>query len=436
MENYVVYHLHDETSLLDSCTNFKLYVDKAVELGQSAIAFSNHGTIYNWVDKKLYCDSKNIKYIHGVEMYLTESLDEKIRDNYHTILLAKNYEGVKEINTLIHLSTTESHMYYKPRITFEEFFNISDNVIKISACLASPLNKIKNRIKSLEEECGEIQEEFFKITENDSDGFIDDISQEFNNNIKIIEKKIEALNEHYEKLCETYDYYEIQPHVKSKDQKEYNLFLLELSKKFNKPLIAGTDTHSINKYKAQCRTILQKAKRIQFADEDAYDLTYKSYEEVVDMFKEQGVLEEEVYLEALRNTNVVADMVEEFELDKSFKYPPLYEDDEAVFKERLHKMLKEQIDGNVIEKDKVPEYVSRVNEEFEVFKKINMVGYILFMSELMQYCRENNIYYSPARGSVSGSTIAYTSGITDVDPVVWNTVFSRFANEDRKEIGD
>ena len=140
-KNYTVYHLHTENSLLDSCTNYKLYVDKAVELGQTAIAFSEHGNTYNWIEKKMYANEKGLKYIHACEMYLTASLDEKVRDNYHTILIAKNQDGVKELNTLIDLATQEDHFYYKPRITFTEFFSISNNIIKISACLASPLNR-------------------------------------------------------------------------------------------------------------------------------------------------------------------------------------------------------------------------------------------------------------------------------------------------------
>ena len=114
MKNYTAYHVHSELSLLDSCTNFKLYVDRAVELGQTAIAFTEHGNIYNWIEKKIYCNKKGLKYIHGVECYLTYSLDDKVRDNYHTILLARNYEGFKEINTLLGTSTQEDHFYYKP----------------------------------------------------------------------------------------------------------------------------------------------------------------------------------------------------------------------------------------------------------------------------------------------------------------------------------
>ena len=89
-KNYVTYHLHTEDSLLDSCTNYKLYIDKAVELGQKAICFTEHGNIYHWTSKWLYCKEKGIKYLHGIEIYLTESFDENIRDNYHTILIAKN----------------------------------------------------------------------------------------------------------------------------------------------------------------------------------------------------------------------------------------------------------------------------------------------------------------------------------------------------------
>ena len=134
-------------------------MDRAVELGQTAICFTEHGNIYNNIEKKMYANSKGLKYLHGVEIYLTASLDEKVRDNYHTILIAKNFEGVKEINLLIDKSTREDHMYYKPRITFDEFFAISDNVIKISACLASPLSRYPSSINEVYERLDEIKKE-------------------------------------------------------------------------------------------------------------------------------------------------------------------------------------------------------------------------------------------------------------------------------------
>lgn len=414
MKNYITYHLHTELSLLDSCTNFKLYVDKAKELGQAAICFTEHGNTYNWVEKKLYCEENGIKYLHGCEVYLTKELFEypkipdewfeaqqgrdekevqeeyekiledgkkKIRDNYHTILIAKNYAGLQELNTLIDLSTQADHMYYKPRISFDEFKNISNNIIKISACLASPLNKLRD-----------------------------------------------------ESLIQYYDYLEVQPHVNSEDQKEYNKWLYKMSIKHNKPLIAGTDTHSLNTYKSECRSILQKAKHIEFSNEDEFDLTYKSYDELVDMFRQQASLPEAVYLEAIENTNVMAASVEDFELDKSFKYPKLYEDEEKVFKQRINQMYQDKLKKGIITND--PRYVKQIREEMRVFKKIGMVGFMLFMSELVCWCWDNNIPIGFCRGSCGGSVIAYITDIIDVDPIVWNTVFSRFCNEHRTEIGD
>ena len=107
----------------------------------------------------MYANKVGLKYLHGVECYLTASLDEKVRDNYHTILIAKNKDGIREVNSLVDLSTQEDHFYYKPRITFEEFFNISDNVIKISACLASPLSKYPCSTNAIQEELNQLKKE-------------------------------------------------------------------------------------------------------------------------------------------------------------------------------------------------------------------------------------------------------------------------------------
>ncbi len=390
--NYVVYHLHTEQSLLDSCTNYKAYVDRARELGQKAIAFTEHGNCYNWVEKKMYCDANGIKYIHGVEIYLTEKLEPKIRDNYHTILLAKNYGGVKEINRLCYIASKPDHFYYKPRLSFEEFMGISDNVIKISACLASPLNEWRKNYLHLS-------------------------------------------TSPFQELLSHYDYLEIQPHD-FEEQKEYNHFLIDVSKKTNIPLIAGTDTHSIDQYKAECRTMLQWSKGIEFANEDTFDLTYKTYDELCGLFAEQDV-PRAIYLEVIENTNRMADSVEEFELDTSFKYPILYgEQDEQILLERLRMKYKDKVARGVIDKSKAKEYGERIKEELEVFHKVGMGGFMLFMSELVSWCWDNNIPIGYCRGSVGGSEVAYISDITDVDPVVWHTMFSRFCNEHRKEIGD
>lgn len=390
-KNYVAYHVHSDYSLLDSCTKFESYVDRAVELKQKAIAITEHGNIFNWVRKKLYCEKHGIKYLHGVECYLTETLKEQVRDNYHTILIAKNLDGVKEINSLVSLSNEPSHFYYKPRISFDEFLKISPNVIATSACLASPLNKL-------------------------------DVS-----------------NPYYDKLCRRYDYFEIQPHV-SGEQVAYNEHLYMLSKKYKKPLIAATDTHSLDNYKAECRSILQLAKHIQYAEEDSFDLTYRDYDTFVSEFMRQGsMIPEDAILKAIENTNVMADSVEDFELDTSFKYPIMYksrENDEAMYHKRLKEKFDYKVKNGIIPPEQTEAFKEALEEETRVFKKIDMLGFMLSMSEFVCWAKEHDIPVGFNRGSCGGSRVAYVLDITDMNPETWHTVFSRFANEDRKEIGD
>ncbi len=395
MDNYVCYHLHSEDSLLDSCTNYKEYIDYAVSLGQIAICFTEHGNIYNWEKKKSYAEAKGLKYLHGIECYLTESLGEKkIRDNYHTILISKNFAGMIELNNLFLLSSQSDHFYYKRRLSFDEFFNISDNIIKISACIQSPLNKYRKVAKE------------------------------------------SGRSDVLKKLLETYDYYEIQPHLMP-EQIAYNEYLYKMSLKFHKPLIAATDTHSLNPYKAECRTILQYGKTdgAWGEEENDCDLTYKSYEELITAFEKQNSLPMNVIIEAINNTNRMAAQVEEIVLDRANKYPILYgpRDEEMLWK-TIKDNIKDKLSKGIIKKDK--RYAENIKEEMRVFEKIDMVGFMLFMSEIMTWAKNNRIATGFARGSVAGSTVAYITNITDVDPVKWGTVFSRFANENRIEAGD
>lgn len=407
--NYVVYHLHSDFSLLDSTTKFEDYVIMASSLGQKAICFTEHGNIMHWVAKKMACDKAGIKYLHGCEVYLTAQLEPKVRDNYHTILIAKNMDGLRELNQLVSTSNTNSHFYFKPRISFNEFLNISDNVIKISACLASPLARLEDEITNLTMK--------------------DDITDEE-------KQRLDYLKSSSNDVLLKYDYYEIQPHINSKEQKIYNKRLFEWAKKYNKPLIAGTDTHSLNQYKAECRSILQLAKGIEFANEDQFDLTYKSYDELVHMFEEQDALPRSIYLQAIENTNVMADSCEEIVLDKEFKYPKVYDDDIATIKSRLWEMLKEKVANGAIPQEQMQLFIDNIKTELAVFEKINMCGFMLFMSDLVNWCHSHNIPTGFARGSCGGSCVAYVLGIIDINPIRWKTVFSRFANEDRKEIGD
>lgn len=487
--NYTLLHLHSDYSLLDSTTSFERYVDWAVEHGMKAIASTEHGNIYNWTTKKEYCDKKGIKYIHGVELYLTEKLyhdrvktkenkdgsyevtdvKQKIRDNYHIILLAKNMNGVKEINSLVSMANDEDHFYFKPRISFEEASEISENVIVMSACLASPLwsiqnqrDKLKNEIESYKNDIEHTKEELAKLRlELEGQSTIrkkkrkeEDINRDINrcqdfilayeNNIEYIEDDlldldfcVEVYNP-YTALVYRYDFFEVQPHINSESQKEFNKILLEKSKYFETKIICGTDTHNFDNYAAECRTIMQIAKGIEFLEEDTFDLTLKTYDEVYDMFKQQGILNDEQIQEALENTNKVADMCENFELDKSFKYPVFDtpEKDAISFENKCWKGLNDKIACGAIPVDKKQEYADRIKEELRVFKKVNMMGFMESMATFIGKLRNEGIPFGFSRGSCGGSVTAYLTDITDCDPIYWGLSFERFCNENRVSLGD
>lgn len=390
MDSYIMYHCHSDYSLLDSCTKFQEYVDLALKNGQRAIASTEHGKPLGWISKKMYCDSVGIRFIHGVEIYLTESLEEKIRDNYHTVLLARNWDGVLELNKLVSRSCDKEHFYYTNRISFDEFLSISDNILSTSACLASPLNKLPQD------------------------------------------------HPRYMELARKYNFLEIQPH-NHPEQIAFNQRLFELSQEIGTKIIAGTDTHSSSKYKAECRAILLSAKHKNYGDEDAFDLSYKTYDELVEMFRAQNALPEDVYMDAINNTNLLYDLTEDFELDKSIKYPILYgsrEADSEKFTETVESKFAEKLASGVIPKEQENAFRDAIDEEMRVFRKLKMDGFMLSMSELISWCKEQGMAIGTARGSVGGSRVAYVTDIIDLNPETWHTVFSRFCNEDRVEIGD
>lgn len=385
-----MYHCHSDYSLLDSCTKYQDYVDLSVKNGAKALSISEHGKILNWTEKWNACKKAGLRYIHSVEIYLTETLDEKIRDNYHTVLMAKNMDGIRELNALVSKSCDEDHFYYTNRITFDEFLGISNNIISTSACLASPLNKLPDS------------------------------------------------HPRYMELAQKYDFLEVQAH-NHPEQIEFNKRLVELSRKIGTPLIAGTDTHSSTPYKAECRAVLLSAKHKSYGDEDAFDLTYKTYDELVEMFKVQGALSEEDYMSAIDNTNLLYDMTEEIELDTTIKYPILYgsrEADSQKFTETVERKFAEKLEQGIIPESQREAFRKAIDEEMRVYKKLKMDGFMLSMSELISWCKEQGMAIGTARGSVGGSRIAYVADIIDLNPETWHTVFSRFCNEDRQEIGD
>lgn len=394
-DNYTILHCHtmlsNAVTNIDSVTTYQQYISKAKKLGMSAMAFSEHGSVMGWVKKKLAMEEAGIKFIHAEEFYLTSTLDEKIRDNYHCLLIAKNYDGVLELNKLSTKSFNreDNSFYYVPRITIDDVKHTSDNVIVSTACLGGVLNKAP-----------------------------DDIKADF-----------------FDWLCQHKDrcFLEIQPHL-DQQQKIYNQALYGLSKRSGLRLLMCTDTHALNNEYVEGRKILQKSKNIHFDGEDNFYLQMLSYDQLVQLCRVQNALPMEVYLDAIEITNTVADMIEPFDLDYSYKYPHLWGDDsEQVLRAKIADGIKWR------GVDKLPnyqEYLDRIEYEMKAYIHNGAIDFMLLMEDIVAWCRTQDILIGYGRGSCTGSLIAYLLGITEMDSIKHGLNFDRFMSIERVSLSD
>ena len=394
-KNYTILHLHSMLSNavtnIDSVTAYSEYIQKAHDLGMSAMAFSEHGSVMGWVKKKLQMEELGIKYIHAEEFYLTQSLEEKMRDNYHCLLIAKNYDGVMELNKLSTKSFNreDGSYYYAPRITIDDVKNTSDNIIVSTACLGGVLNKAPEDVKR----------DFFEWI---------------------------VKNKH---RC----YLELQPHLDD-DQIRYNQSLWALSKSYGVPLVMCTDTHALNSTHVEGRTILQKSKNIHFDGEDKFHLEMLSYEELVNLCRMQNALPLNVYLEAIENTNRIADQIETFNLNYEYKYPHLWGDNSE---EVLREKIKDGIKWRGV--DKLPnyqEYLDRIEYEMKAYIHNGAIDFMLLMEDIIAWCKTQDILVGYGRGSCNGSIVAYLLGITEMDSIKHGLNFDRFMNTERVSLSD
>ena len=395
MDNYTVLHLHTElsscTTNIDSVTNYSDYIKRAKELGMKAIAITEHGNCFEWFKKKSCCEENGIKYIHGAEFYVTETLDEKIKDNYHCCLYAKNYDGFLELNKLMSKSFNreDNSFYYSPRISLEDLFGTSNNIIITTACLGGFFGKGSDDLQS----------------------------------------KVISFMQQNKDRC----FLEIQPHLVEK-QIKLNKKLYDIHKTTGIRLMVGTDTHALNDIHAKGRVMLQKAKNIFFGDEEGWDLTFKTYEELLNILKIQDAIPYEDYLKALENTNIIADMVEEFRIDTSYKYPKLYEDSLSVLKQKVNQgIINRKINKYSNYKS---EYIPRIYHELETYIHNGAIDFLLLDEDIKTEMRNRGIYCGYSRGSCSGSLIAYLIGMTDIDPIRHNLNFERFMNVERVSLAD
>lgn len=401
---YTQIHLHTDLSnpnMVEVVNNYKQYIDKAVKMGMKAIAFTEHGNVLSWYNKKMYAEKNGLKYLHGCEVYVTMTLEEKKRDNFHMVLIAKNYEGFKELNKMVSTGFDRkgNNFYYNPRISWEDIKNTSDNIIISTACLGGIIWQLhKNRTGS--EYAGDkLQEVIEWFTQNKHRAFL-----------------------------------EIQPH-RHLEQIQYNRLLKKISQETGIKLVAGSDTHALNEEYDDARKVLQKAKKIKFTDEDSFDLSMHSYEKMFKMFQSQDSFTDEEIHEAMQNTNLIADLVEPWEIDYSKKYPQLYDNPDEVFQQKIAEGIKFRGIDKLPHHEKII-YAERIQHELEVYKANDAVNYMLLEDDVKTHARKNGVPYGFGRGSVSGSIIAYLMQITHMDSIKRGLNFARFMSKERISLAD
>ena len=394
---YFPYHMHtmlsSGTTNIDSITHYQQYVDAAKACGMTGLCISEHGNTFAWVKKKEAIEKAGMKYVHGVEAYITEDnnqSEKKHRDNYHCVLMARNYAGVKEINKLVSRSytRTDNHFYYMPRIFMDELFATSENIIITSACLGGVLNNGTDEAR---------------------------------------ERMLCFMAQNKERC-----YLEIQHHD-IQEQIEYNKYLYNVSKATGIPLIVATDTHALDKSQMEGRAVLQKAKDVRFANEDKMDLTFKTPEELDECWRKQGSLPMSVVEEAKANSMKLLDSIEEFELDHSAKYPKLYDNSEEVFKQKINAGY---VWRKIGQKPNKQEYIDKIHYEYETYKHNNAIDFMLLEEDYKSEMRRRGVRFGYSRGSVSGSIIAYLLGITEIDSIKYDLNFERFMNRERVSLAD
>lgn len=398
MSKFVHLHIHSEFSLLDGANRIKDLPVRAKELGMDAIALTDHGVMYGAIDFYKACKKEGIKPIIGCEVYvaLRSRFDKEPGvDNkyYHLILLAKNNEGYKNLSKLVSLGFVDGY-YYKPRIDREILEKYHEGLICLSACLAGEINQ--NLLNGREEEAERV-----------------------------------ALW-HKELFGEDY-YIEIQNNG-IQEQVLANQKLIKLARKLDIPIVATNDAHYLRRedaYNHEVLLCIQTGKRMSDQDRMRFDtdeLYVKSPEEMSEYFSN--------FPDAIENTVKIADKCNvEFEFGHTIL--PNYDVPEGF--ETHYDYLKKLCDDGLKERygeNPTKEIMERAEYELSVIKKMGYVDYYLIVWDFIHYAKSQGIPVGPGRGSGAGSILAYSIGITDIDPRKYGLLFERFLNPERISMPD
>ncbi len=405
MRDFVHLHLHSEYSLLDGACRIADIPKRAKELGQSAVAITDHGVMYGVVDFYKACKSEGIKPIIGCEVYLAEGsrFDKKHTGRYfntHLVLLVKNEIGYKNLSYLVSSAFTEG-FYVKPRIDLEILREHSEGLVCLSGCLSGYMARA--------------------VLADDVDA-----AENFAIRMKAI------FGEDF--------YIEVQDQGLA-DQKKVSAELFKLSKKNGIGLVATNDAHYISRQDAKVQSILvcvQTGNKLS----DGNPLGFESDEFYLKDASEMEMLFADIP-EALENTVKIAEKCNyDFEFGK-LKLPTYTPEDGSSPRDLLKRLAyegyeKKKAEGKIVFTDKHTEddYKARILYELLMIEKMGYSQYYLIVRDFVNYAKENGIQTGPGRGSGAGSLVAYLVGITDVDSIKYELLFERFLNPERVSMPD
>ena len=388
-------HLHTEYSLLDGACRINDLVKRVKELGQNAVAITDHGNMYGVINFYKACKKEGIKPIIGCEVYVakrrasdkTPALD---RHYNHLVLLCENETGYRNLMKLVSLALTEGY-YYKPRIDIEILKKYHEGLIGLSACLA-----------------GEIPQALI------------------NNNYA--EAKSIALR-YKDIFGENNFFLELQNHG-IREEVLIESGIIKLSRECNIPLVATNDCHYIRQEDSHLHHVLlciQTAKTIK----DELPLAFPTNQFYIKSEDEMLMLFDK---EAVENTQRIADRCNvEIEFGK-LKLPAFDVPDNKnhleYFRERCYDGLKKRY-ANI---DKT--LTDRLEYEIDTVSKMGYTDYYLIVADYVNYAKSKHIPVGIGRGSGAGSLAAYCMGITGLDPLKYDLLFERFLNPERVSMPD
>jgi len=423
MDSFVHLHVHSYYSLMDGLNSPEELIKTVKEIGQPAMAITDHGTLSSHREIQAAAKDHGVKPILGVEAYISptdrfdksSATDKSIQSYNHVILLAKNQKGLTNINRLQEIAWTEG-FYHKPRIDREVLNEYSDGIIVLSGCLNGLISKA---IEKQDFSTAKLLLKDFKKT------FGDDFYVEVqpHNPIEINTALLNLADELGIKPVATGD-----AHFSKESERELEeaMLILSTSPKANKELDFEKSRKINNMFERY--NYLWPERRISFEHLDLYLMTRKEIEEA---FKLNGINRADI----LDNTVEIANKVEEYDFKQGLDLLPVPKTNadeklaEMAFQGLERLGLTPSLLGNDV-------YEQRLTEELNIIKDKKFASYFLVVADMINWAKSQNIMVGPGRGSAAGSLVCYTLGITDVDPVEYDLLFFRFINPERNDFPD